>query len=74
MLNARMVNARISCTTRAHFCESFLVLGRFLLFKKPLKYTAIFDINQNKGPAAADRHERRRRFSFRFNALRRDSA
>ena len=46
MLNANKVNARSSCVIRAHFCEFFLVLGRFLLFKNPVKYTRIFAINQ----------------------------
>jgi len=46
MVNANSVNARIACANRAHFCVFLLVLGRFLLFKNPVKYSGIFEINQ----------------------------
>ena len=55
MLNAGMVNAQSACLEHAYLCESFLVLGRFLHFKNPVKYKRIFEINQSKArhrPAA----------------------
>jgi len=53
MLNTDMVNVRGRFAFRAHFRESFLDSGRFLLFKSPVKYTRIFDINQSARDAAA---------------------
>ena len=45
MLNIDMVNAHIACVNRAVFCEILLVLGRFLLFKNPVKYAINCNIN-----------------------------
>ena len=45
MLNARMVNARISCLPQADFCESFAVFAPILRFKNPFKYTGRFNLN-----------------------------
>ena len=46
MVNTNRVNAHIACSNHARFCEYLLVLGRFLLFKNPVKYNRIFEINQ----------------------------
>ena len=46
MVNAGMVNARISYFSPATFCESFPVFGRFLRFQKPFKYNCKFRANQ----------------------------
>jgi hypothetical protein len=48
MVNTDMLNARIACSIRPDFCVFLLDSGRFLLIKKPVKYTRIFDINQSK--------------------------
>jgi hypothetical protein len=45
MANPNKVNARIACSNRAHFCVFLLTLGRFLLFKIPVKYNRIFEVN-----------------------------
>ena len=52
MLNARLVNARISYFPPATFCESFAVFGRIPRFQNPFKYTRNFQINQSRGLAA----------------------
>jgi hypothetical protein len=48
MVNADVVNAHASCSNRADFCIIFAVSGRFMLFKKPVKYVRIFEINQGR--------------------------
>jgi len=45
MLNARLVNARISYFSPAAFCKSFGVFGRIPRFQNPFKYTHNFLIN-----------------------------
>ena len=45
MLNAVLVNAGSTCPFRAVFCVFFRVLGRFLHFKKPVKYDSNCRIN-----------------------------
>ena len=45
MVNAGVVNARIACSNRAHFCKSLHVLGRIPRFRNPVKYGQRFDIN-----------------------------
>ena len=45
IVNADIVNAKIAYFSPPHFCESFLVFGRFLRFENPVKYTRIFEIN-----------------------------
>jgi hypothetical protein len=45
MLNARMVNVRISCLPRADFRESFAVFAPIPRFKKPFKYTRGSNLN-----------------------------
>ena len=45
MLNAQMVNARISCLQQADFCEIFAVFATILRFKNPVKYTGRFNLN-----------------------------
>ena len=46
MVNANVVNARVACSNRADFCVFLLDSGRFMLFKNPVKYSPIFEINQ----------------------------
>jgi hypothetical protein len=46
MLNARLVNALISCFSPPSFCESFRVSGRIPRVQNPFKYTRNFQINQ----------------------------
>jgi hypothetical protein len=48
MVNAAMVNAGSVCLACAHFHGFLLVSGRFMLLKNPVKYTGIFEVNQNK--------------------------
>jgi hypothetical protein len=48
-----MVNAASWCLICADFCVFFLVLGRFLHFKNPVKYSSIFEINQDSLGKAA---------------------
>ncbi len=45
MLNAGMVNVNTPCANRAYFCAIFLVFGRILHFKKPVKYNGTSRIN-----------------------------
>jgi hypothetical protein len=46
MVNEDVVNAKTLCLNHAHFCIYLLALGRFLLFKKPVKYKTMLAINQ----------------------------
>jgi hypothetical protein len=46
MVNEDVVNAKTLRLNHAHFCIYLLVLGRFLLFKNPVKYKAMLAINQ----------------------------
>jgi hypothetical protein len=46
MVNEDVVNAKTLRLNHAHFCVYLLVLGRFLLFKNPVKYKAMLAINQ----------------------------
>jgi hypothetical protein len=41
MVNPDMVNVQTACLKYAHFCDFFLVFGRFLHFKNTVKYTGI---------------------------------
>jgi hypothetical protein len=45
MLNAKMVNARISCDLHADLCEFFAVFASIPRFKNPFKYTSRFNLN-----------------------------
>ncbi len=45
MLNAKMVNARISCDLHADLCEFFAVFTSIPRFKNPFKYTSRFNLN-----------------------------
>jgi hypothetical protein len=45
MLNAKMVNARISCDSHADFCEFFAVFAPIPCFENPVKYTGRFNLN-----------------------------
>ena len=45
MVNANVVKAAPLCFLRALFCDIFRVLGRFLHFKKPVKYDSNSRIN-----------------------------
>ena len=45
MVNAIVVNAGSPCFSRAVFCVFFLVSGRFLRFKNPVKYNSNSRIN-----------------------------
>jgi hypothetical protein len=55
MVNAGVVNARPPCLARAEFCVFFRVLGRFLRFKKPVKYICSSQINHDTVHFAARR-------------------
>jgi hypothetical protein len=46
--NAIIVNDESMCSNLADFCENFLVWGRFLAFKNPVKYRCRFGINRNR--------------------------
>src|SRR5271169_4373411 len=46
MVNEDVVNAKTLRPNHAHFCIYLLVLGRFLLFKNPVKYKKMLAFNQ----------------------------
>ena len=48
MVKLNTVNARNAWLKHAHFSDFFLVLGRFLYFKNPVKYMPILCINQER--------------------------
>ena len=50
MVNGGLVNARSACLNRVAFCVFLLELGRFLYFKKPVKYSCIFHVYHGYGP------------------------
>jgi hypothetical protein len=72
MLNAGMVNAGSSYFPPPLFCESFRVIGRFLRFQNPFKYTRRSRINPKCGliaPAVARIAHLYQGFRFASRAL-----
>ncbi len=52
MVNAGVVNGGSVCLNHADFCENLLVFGRFLHFKKPVKYNGKSRVNRISGRLA----------------------
>jgi hypothetical protein len=52
MVNADMVNGKISCSPLATFCEILRILGRFRRSQNPIKYIRNSQINSKTGRLA----------------------
>ena len=69
MVNLAMVNAKPPCANRADFCIIFAVSGRFLHFKKPVKYRSRLQINHKTVHPAAPAASHHEKYTCIINAL-----